>query len=83
MTGRCRCAEDMGGAKYDPDRRGYRIFVGNLAGATSHDDLASLFTPFGPIVDVWLARYPAGVLLSSFVHPPLLSLLLLVLLVSS
>ena len=48
----------MGAARYDPDRRGYRIFVGNLSGATSHDDLANLFSPFGPIVDIWLARYP-------------------------
>ncbi|XP_070180086.1 serine/arginine repetitive matrix protein 2-like [Littorina saxatilis] len=50
----------MGAARYDPDRRGYRIFVGNLAGATSHDDLATLFSPFGPIVDVWLASNPPG-----------------------
>ncbi|KAL8587778.1 hypothetical protein ACOMHN_020996 [Nucella lapillus] len=50
----------MVGARYDPDRRGYRIFVGNLSGVTTHDDLANFFNPFGPIVDVWLASDPPG-----------------------
>ncbi|KAK7502020.1 hypothetical protein BaRGS_00006772 [Batillaria attramentaria] len=47
-------------ARYDPDRKGYRIFVGNLTSATSHDDLADLFNHYGPIVDIWLACNPPG-----------------------
>ena len=47
----------MGVARFDPDRGGYRIYVGNLANSTTHDDMAKLFSPFGPVLDIWLARY--------------------------
>ncbi|XP_025108317.1 RNA-binding protein Rsf1-like isoform X2 [Pomacea canaliculata] len=47
-------------ARYDPDRRGYRIFVGNLSSDTTHDNLAELFRSHGPIVDIWLASNPPG-----------------------
>ena len=43
-------------ARYDPDRHGYRIYIGNLCGSESADQLTELFLPFGPVVDVWLAR---------------------------
>ncbi|KAL8602785.1 hypothetical protein ACOMHN_055168 [Nucella lapillus] len=49
-----------GGARYDPDRHGYRIYVGNLPPDTGHDDIARTFLTFGPIVDIWLASDPPG-----------------------
>ena len=44
-------------AIYDSVRGGYRIFIGDLSNRLGRNDLERECDRFGPVVDVWVARY--------------------------
>ena len=46
-------------AVFDSNHNGYRVFIGDVGARVGKADLEKEFDYYGPISDVWVARYDA------------------------
>lgn len=44
-------------AQYDKSFNGYRLFIGNIGERVGKYDLEAEFDKFGPLIDIWVARF--------------------------
>lgn len=51
-------------AQYDKSFNGYRLFIGNIGERVGKYDLEAEFDKFGPLIDIWVARFVVSVISS-------------------